>query len=78
MTDDLFTRRGTRGVKPAVAASHKFAVGVRVSYTDRSGSRLYRVTRQLPDGGNGLQYRIRSDQDGLERVVVEFALQQAK
>jgi hypothetical protein len=61
-------------MRAMAAPVHKFTLGVRVSYHGAPGSGLYRVTRHLPDGGQGLQYRIRSERDGQERVVVESAL----
>ena len=64
-------------VRGTVARSHRYDVGVHVAYRDGPGSGLYRVTRLLPDGGQGLQYRIRSDRDGQERVVVESTLERA-
>ena len=66
-------RRG-HPVRAALAPSHKFDVGLRVLYPVGPGSSSYKVTRQLPDGGQGLQYRIRCDRDGQERVVLETAL----
>jgi hypothetical protein len=64
-----------RGAKAVVAPTHKFEVGLHVSYRGGPSAELYRVTRRLPDGGQGLQYRIRSDRDGQERVALESALQ---
>lgn len=60
-----------------VAQSHKFDVGVLVAYRAfATGERgHFRITRQLPDGGQGLQYRIRSERDGQERVVLEANLE---
>jgi hypothetical protein len=57
--------------------SHKFDVGVLVAYRAFvAGERNhFRITRQLPDGGQGLQYRIRSERDGQERVVLEANLE---
>lgn len=60
-----------------VARSHQFDVGVTVAYRASStGAREhFRITRLLPDGGQGLQYRIRSERDGHERVVLESNLE---
>jgi hypothetical protein len=77
MTHYIDARERYRGVKTVAAPTHKFDVGLHVSYRGGLGSGLYRVTRRLPDGGQGLQYRIRSDRDGQERVVVESALERA-
>jgi hypothetical protein len=78
LTVEKLEARGTyRPVRVAVAPTHRFNVGVHVAYRDGPGSGLYRVTRHLPDEGRGLQYRIRSDRDGQERVVLESALQHA-
>jgi hypothetical protein len=60
-----------------VSATHKFAVGSKVYYREGTNSGLFRVTRQLPDGGRGLQYRIRSDSDGVERGVTESTIERA-
>ncbi|MEF3365332.1 hypothetical protein V3H18_02160 [Methylocystis sp. 9N] len=38
---------------------------------------LFRVTGHLPDGGSGLQYRIKRDRDGQERVAGESTLARA-
>jgi hypothetical protein len=35
---------------------------------------LFKITRLLPDGGSGLQYRIKNEQEGYERVAVERVL----
>ena len=58
-------------------ATHKFAVGVHVLYRVGVQSRQepFRVTRLLPDGGAGFQYRIKGEQDGFERVVTESSLE---
>jgi hypothetical protein len=66
MTDYIRSRKRVRSVP-----SHKFAVGLHVTYR---GSGPYRVISRLPDEGQGLQYRIRSDQGGQERVVIETDL----
>jgi len=76
MTDGIDTRKQSRSLRVLAAPKHKFAVGLHVSYRDGPG--LHRVTRHLPDGGHGLQYRIQSDQDGRERVVVEIAIERAR
>jgi hypothetical protein len=75
MTDYINARGRHRSARIASVATHKFDVGVHVSYHGGPGSGMYRVTRQLPDGGQGLQYRIRSDRDGQERVALESTLE---
>jgi hypothetical protein len=77
MTQYVNARERYRGAKAVAAPTHKFEVGLPVSYRGGPASGLYRVTRRLPDGGQGLQYRIRSDRDGQERVVVESDLERA-
>ena len=57
-------------------ATHKFAVGQALQFSpglgeDRSKKGRYKVVRQLPETGNMLQYRIKSDMDGHERIVLE-------
>ncbi|ARN79758.1 hypothetical protein [Methylocystis bryophila] len=58
-------------------ASHKFAVGASVVYRmgHQSEKVLFRVLRHLPDGGQGLQYRLKCETDGHERVTFEAALE---
>jgi hypothetical protein len=59
------------------SAAHKFALGAYVLHKigARSEKAGFRVTRLLPDGGGGLQYRIKGERDGLERVVAESDLE---
>ncbi|BDV34415.1 MULTISPECIES: hypothetical protein [Methylocystis] len=70
-------RERFRSAKATATATHKFDVGTLVSHRIGASSErsLFRVTRHLPDGGQGLQYRVRSERDGQERVVVEASLQ---
>ncbi len=79
LVDFLNPRERYRVAKSRTLPTHKFAVGARVVHM--IGVRAERiscqVTRQLPDGGDGLQYRIRSDRDGQERVVLESTLQRS-
>jgi hypothetical protein len=58
-------------------ATHKFAVGAYVLHQVglRPRKETFRVTRLLPDDGAGFQYRIKGEQDGLERVVKESSLE---
>lgn len=57
--------------------AHKFAVGATVFHTigHRRERLSFQITRLLPDGGGGLQYRLRCDNDGHERVAVETSLE---
>ncbi|HET6378749.1 MAG TPA: hypothetical protein VFG05_10675 [Methylocella sp.] len=61
------------------SATHKFLVGESVYHTAsmRSGRELFRITRLLPDGGAGFQYRIKGEREGFERVVPESSLEAA-
>jgi hypothetical protein len=79
MSDYIDARERHRRARPTETPTHKFAVGARVAYRvgPASDSSIFEVTRHLPDGGFGLQYRIRSARDGQERVVVEAALARA-
>lgn len=79
MDDYLDARQRSRRAKVVATPTHKFEVGVHVACkTGHTSERGYfRVTRLLPNGGQGLQYRIRSDRDGQERVVTEDALERA-
>jgi hypothetical protein len=69
-------RRFPRGriVSPV---AHKFAVGASVicPIGHRSEKGLFQVVRHLPDGGQGLQYRLKSVADGHERMAFEAALE---
>jgi hypothetical protein len=66
--------RGARIISPA---AHKFAVGMSVIHRigHRSEKAFFRIVRQLPDGGHGLQYRLKSAADGHERVALEATLE---
>ncbi len=79
MNSYIDARERFRRAKPASAPTHKFDVGAHVAYkSGPTGERGYfTVTRRLPDGGQGLQYRIRSERDGQERVCVESALERS-
>jgi hypothetical protein len=72
-------RERFRRAKTVTTPNHKFDVGHHVTYKAGPNAErgLFRITRHLPDGGQGLQYRIRSDRDGHERVVAESALERA-
>jgi hypothetical protein len=57
-------------------ATHKFSVGQTLNFSpdvgeDRASKGRYKVVRQLPETGNMLQYRIKNETDGQERVVRE-------
>lgn len=78
MTQYVNARERHRSAKAVAAPTHAFEEGIHVSYRSGPSAELYRVTRRLPDGGQGLQYRIRSDRDGRERVALESALQRTK
>ena len=61
--------------RPLVAAArHKFTLGAHVSLVGKSDETLFKITRLLPDGGGGLQYRIKNEQEGYERVALERLL----
>lgn len=65
----------TNPPKPLVAAPrHKFAPGAHVVLDGKSDAAVFKVTRLLPDGGSGLQYRIKNEEEGYERVTVERLL----
>jgi hypothetical protein len=73
------SRKATpESVIPAVSSTiHKFAVGSYVTLIGKPDQALFKVTRQLPDGGAGLQYRIKSEREDYERVAVEPLLSHA-
>jgi hypothetical protein len=60
-------------------SSHKFAVGQAVRFSpDRQQQAIraerFKVVRLLPEADNQLQYRIKCERDGHERVVREDQL----
>jgi hypothetical protein len=59
-------------------ATNKFAIGAPVIHKTghQSKETLFRVVRHLPDGGQGLQYRLKCEADGHERVTFEATLQE--
>lgn len=67
------TRRRNR-----LQAAHKFPLGAHVvcEVGLRPEKALVLITRLLPDGGAGFQYRIKGERDGVERVVTESAIEQ--
>jgi hypothetical protein len=69
--------RRTHPVRRA-AASHLFAVGQPVRFRHGVGilasEAIFRVTATLPALGNSLQYRLRADDEGRERVATEDSL----
>lgn len=59
-------------------ATHKFPVGAYVVLHKTgvwSRKETYRVTRLLPDDGEGFQYRIKAEREGFERVAMESSLE---
>jgi hypothetical protein len=60
-------------------ATHKFAVGQAVYFSpDRHQEQTkrgrFKIVRLLPEAANTLQYRVKSETDGHERVVREDQL----
>jgi len=60
-------------------ATHKFAVGQVVSFLpdrhqEHAKGGLFKIVRLLPEAGDALQYRVKSEIDGHERVVREEQL----
>ena len=59
--------------------THKFAVGQTVGFSPDPGQEhakggLFKIVRLLPEAGNMLQYRVKSETDGQERVAREDQL----
>lgn len=79
MGNDIDPREHFRTLKIAAAPKHKFALGIHVAFKSGpfAATGQFQITRHLPDGGYGLQYRIRSERDGHERVVAENSLERA-
>jgi len=60
-------------------STHRYAIGQAVFFSpDRqqkqSRGDRFKIVRHLPEAGNALQYRIKSQSDGHERVVREDQL----
>ena len=58
---------------------HKFSVGQKVNFNPGGGGQAhlggsYTVVRQLPSENRDFQYRVKSDRDSHERVVLESQL----
>jgi hypothetical protein len=73
---EIVRRRAPRN---RIEATHKFPVGAHVvcEIGVRAEKAPCEITRLLPDGGAGLQYRIKDVRDGVERVVTESAVESA-
>ena len=59
--------------------THKFTVGQAVLFSadmnqKRARGELFRIVRLLPEAESALQYRVKSQTDGRERVVREDQL----
>jgi len=68
-------------MRRGMMTTHKFAVGQEVGFSpDRDQQQqytqgeLFTIVRLLPDAGGALQYRVKSEVDGRERVVREDQL----
>jgi hypothetical protein len=64
-------------------ATHKFAVGQALHFSpgpgeDSKSKGRYKVVRQLPETGNMLQYRIKSEMGGQERIVREDQIERRR
>lgn len=77
MGDVIHAGRRFSRVKIVSSVMHKFALGAVVTCPTgyRSEKGLFQVVRHLPDGGRGLQYRLKSVADGHERMTFEAALE---
>jgi hypothetical protein len=63
--------------------AHKFSVGQTLNFSpdlgeDKKSKGRYKVVRQLPETDNVLQYRIKSETDGQERIVREYQIERRK
>ena len=74
MSDNLRKLEADKALRGIGAATHKFSVGNFVSLIGRAEQATFKVTRQLPDGGSGLQYRIKNEREDYERVATEALL----
>jgi hypothetical protein len=64
-------------------ATHKFSLGQTLNFSpglgeDSRSKGRYKVVQQLPETGNTLQYRIKSETGGQERVVREDQLERRR
>lgn len=77
LVDRPFRRRPHRN---RLQAAHKYPLGAHVvcEIGLRSEKAFVLITRLLPDGGDGFQYRIKGERDGVERVVTEKAISSAQ
>jgi hypothetical protein len=68
---------GRQKLRTREAPAHKFPLGAFVLRKLNLGStkEMFRITRLLPDDGQGFQYRIKGERDGIERVVMEYSLE---
>ena len=60
-------------------STHRFAIGQAVGFSPDRGQEhaergLFKIVRLLPEAGDALQYRVKSEIDGHERVVREDQL----
>jgi hypothetical protein len=74
VSDNLRKLEADKALRGIGAARHKYSVGNVVSLIGRAEQATFKVTRQLPDGGSGLQYRIKSEREDYERVATEALL----
>lgn len=79
MSMSLKTDRLTREAHEPTHGAHRFAPGEWVLFgkSEASNVELYRVVRTLPIEGMGVQYRIRNETSGEERITPEAALRAA-
>jgi len=74
VSDNLRKLEADKARRNVVATRHKFPIGAFVSLIGRAEQATFKITRQLPDGGGGLQYRIKSEREDYERVATEALL----
>lgn len=74
MSDNLRKLEADKARRNVSVTGHKFGIGNFVSLIGRAEQATFKVTRQLPDGGSGLQYRIKSEREDYERVATEALL----
>jgi hypothetical protein len=76
---DKSQKTTAENARPNVSLSaHKFVVGALVTMVGASEQTMFKVTRLLPDGGSGLQYRIKNERENYERVTIEPLLALAR
>ncbi len=75
MTNKELLRHKALRSTEARAGQHRYGIDTLVAFRpDGQRDQIYRVIRHMPDGPDGLQYRLRATVGGQERVAGERLL----